>query len=56
VSQAHLGRAEKLDALQRLDAHARRLERSARGPAFEAHVGNERALAPAFGGRTVLDR
>lgn len=53
VSQAHLGRAEKLDAVRRLDAHARRLERSARGPAFDAHVGNERALAPAFGGRTV---
>ena len=56
VSQAHLGRTEKLDALQRLDAHARRLERSARGPAFDAHIENERALAPAFGGRTVLDR
>jgi hypothetical protein len=53
VSQAHLGRAEKLDALQRLDAHARQLERSARGPAFDAHVEHERALAPDFGGRTV---
>lgn len=56
VSQARLGRAEKLDALRRLDAHARRLERSARGPTFEAHVENERALAPALGGRTVFDR
>ena len=56
VNQAQLGRAEKLDALRRLDAHARRLECSARGPTFEAHVENERALAPALGGRTVLDR
>lgn len=55
VSQARLGRAEKLDSLRRLDAHARRLERSASGPTFDAHIENERALAPAFGGRTVLD-
>jgi hypothetical protein len=55
VSQAHLGRAQKLDALQRLDAHARRLERSVRGPAFDTHIENERALAPAFGGRSVSD-
>jgi hypothetical protein len=55
VSQAYLGRAEKLDALRRLDAHARRLERSARGAAFDRHIENERALAPTFGGRTVLD-
>jgi hypothetical protein len=56
VSQARLGRAEKLDALRRLDAHARRLERTARGPTFEAHVEHERALAPLLGGRTVFDR
>lgn len=56
VSQAHLGREEKLGALQRLDGHARRLERTARGPTFEQHVASERALSPAFGGRTVFDR
>ena len=56
VSQAHLGRAEKLDALRRLDDHARRLERVASGPSFKAHIDNERALSPALGGRTVLDR
>jgi uncharacterized protein len=56
VSRAHLGRAERLDALRRLDAHARRLECSTRGPTFETYVENERAHAPAFGGRTVLDR
>jgi len=56
VNQAQLGRTEKLDALRRLDGHSRRLERTARGPSFDTHVENERALAPPFGGRTVFDR
>ncbi|HET9107612.1 MAG TPA: DUF763 domain-containing protein, partial [Steroidobacteraceae bacterium] len=56
VSQARLGRTEKLSALQRLDAHARRLERSARGPDFHSHVESERAQSVAFAGRTVSDR
>ncbi|HEX8755381.1 MAG TPA: DUF763 domain-containing protein [Steroidobacteraceae bacterium] len=55
VGQARLGRAEKLSALQRLDAHARRLERTAHGPTFEKHVDTERARSHALGGRTVLD-
>ena len=53
VGQARLGRAEKLSALQRLDAHARRLERTAHGPTFEKHVDTERARSHALGGRTV---
>jgi hypothetical protein len=56
VSQARLGRAEKLEALRRLDAQARRLERAARGPGFEALLEQERAHSPALGGRTALDR
>lgn len=56
VSQARLGRREKLDALHRLDAHARRLERGARGPAFERHLASERARVPELGERTVPDR
>jgi uncharacterized protein len=56
VSQARLGRAEKLDALRRLDKHARRLERRARGPSFEAHLAGERAQSPAWGGRTARER
>jgi hypothetical protein len=56
VSHARLGREEKLDALKRLDAHSRRLERSAGGPDFETHIESERALTPALGGRTVSDR
>jgi len=56
VSQARLGRVDRLDALCRLDAQARSLERSARGPSFESFVAEERAAAAAFGGRTVFDR
>ena len=56
VSQAQLGRTEKLDALRRLDSHARRVERTARGPSFHTHIESERASAPALGGRTVFDR
>ncbi len=56
VGQAKLGHADKLDALRRLDAQARHLERSARGPSFEAFVAAERRDAPLFGGRTVFSR
>lgn len=56
VSQARLGRADKLDALRRLDTQARHLERTARGPTFESFVAHERAQAPLFGGRTVFER
>jgi hypothetical protein len=53
VSQAKLGRSEKLAALQRLDRQARLLERSAAGPSFENFVSSERAESPARGGRSV---
>jgi uncharacterized protein len=56
VSHARLGRTEKLGALRRLDAHARRLEHIARGPALAAHLESERARAPVMGGRTVHGR
>jgi uncharacterized protein len=56
VSQARLGRAEKLEAMRRLDTQARRLERTARGANFESIIAKERAQMPALGGRTVLDR
>jgi len=54
VAHARLGRAETLDALERLDAQARQLERYASGPGFESHVEHERTRASAFGGRTVF--
>lgn len=56
VSQARLGRTEKLSALKRLDAHARRLEHSARGPDFQSHVESERARSLSLGGRKVFHR
>lgn len=56
VAQAKLGRVDRLDALRRLDAQARSLERSASGPSFESFVTEERVAAAVFGGRTVFDR
>ena len=56
VSQARLGRTDTLDALRRLDAQARRLERTTGGPSFEALIAEERAMTTRFGGRTVFDR
>jgi hypothetical protein len=54
VQKAKLGREEGLEALQRLDAQARLLERIARGPSFDAFVAAERARSPALDGRSVF--
>jgi len=56
VAQAKLGRREKLEAIGRLDAQARRLERTASGPALDAFIAGERVASRDFGGRTVFDR
>ncbi|MHB1870918.1 MAG: DUF763 domain-containing protein [Steroidobacteraceae bacterium] len=56
VSQARLGRTERLDTLRRLDTQARRLERTARGPTFQSFVAGERAAGAQLGGRTCVDR
>jgi hypothetical protein len=56
VRRAKLGNDDKLAALSRLDAQARRLELRARGPSFDEHIRRERAQSRALGGRTVLDR
>ena len=55
VSQAKLGNADKLSAIQRLDRQARRLESMAglTGPSFSDFVKNERMESRQFGGRTV---
>jgi hypothetical protein len=53
VATAKLGNDEKLDAIRRLDAQARELERSADGPAFEQHLAEERRDSHLYGGRTV---
>jgi hypothetical protein len=54
VQQAKLGRDEEMQALKRLDDQARRLERTATGPSFEAHVAAERSRSVSFGGRSVF--
>ena len=55
VDAARLGNDERLSALRRLDAEARRLESTATGPTFEDFLADEEAQSQAFGGRTVFD-
>jgi hypothetical protein len=54
VKNASLGREEELGALQRLDQQARRLEKVASGPSFDAFVAAERLASPDLGGRSVF--
>jgi hypothetical protein len=54
MQKAKLGPGETLDALKRLDHQARLLERTARGPSFEAFVAQERARSPSLHGRSVF--
>jgi hypothetical protein len=55
VDRARLGEDDRLAALKRLDAEARRLEATARGPSFERFAADERAASRAYGGKTVFD-
>jgi hypothetical protein len=55
VDRARLGEDDRLAALKRLDAEARRLEVAARGPSFERFAADERAASGSYGGRTVFD-
>jgi len=54
VANAKLGNDEKLDAIRRLDAQARTLERTATGPSFEQPLTEERRNSHLYGGRTVM--
>ena len=54
VGQAKLGNAEKLQAIARLDAQARRLEAVADGPSLEAFIAAERRESHGYGGRSVF--
>ncbi len=54
VSQARLGHDEKLGAIRRLDAQARRIERHATGPTLAGHVAEERRQSHEYGGRSVF--
>ncbi|PPQ34854.1 hypothetical protein SAMN06265338_11182 [Rhodoblastus acidophilus] len=53
VAQAKLGQDDRLEALRRLDAQARRLER-ADGATFEDFVAAERRRSADYGGRSVF--
>ncbi len=53
VEAARLANDDRLAALRRLDAQARRLEQVASGPSFDELVARDRALSPALGGRSV---
>jgi hypothetical protein len=54
MQNAKLGNSEMLAALKRLDDQARRLEKSAQGPALETHIARERAQSADFGGLSVF--
>lgn len=54
VHNARLGREEQLEALKRLDAQARQLERDATGPSVEECIAEERRMSHAYGGRSVF--
>ena len=54
VETAKLGREEQLDALRRLDAQARRLERATAAPSVEAMIAQERRASHGYGAYSVL--
>jgi hypothetical protein len=53
VGRARLGNDERLAAIRRLDAQARRLE-VAGGPSLSAHLAKERQMSHTYGGRSVF--
>lgn len=54
VTKAKLGQGERLEALRRLDAQARRLESRANGPSLPELVEEEIQSSHAYGGRSVF--
>jgi hypothetical protein len=54
VENAKLGNDEKIGAIRRLDEQARRLERHASGPSFDAFMAEERRRSNEYGGRSVF--
>ena len=55
VVKARLGQTEQMEAIRRLDAQSRQLEKTARGPAFQDYVDEEWRRSAEYGGRTVFD-
>jgi hypothetical protein len=53
VAAARLGNDERLAAIRRLDAEARRLEATATAPSFDDYVAENRARSDEYGGRSV---
>ncbi len=56
MQRARLGREEELEALQRLDARARRLERYASRVSVEGLIADERQASHSYGGQSVFAR
>ncbi len=54
VAKAKLGQDDALFALTRLDQESRRLERTAKGPSFDALLAQERERSHDYGGRSVF--
>jgi hypothetical protein len=54
LRKAKLGGEEELMALRRLDAQARDLEKTARGPSLEVFIAEERIRSPELDGRSVF--
>ncbi|GBR00478.1 DUF763 domain-containing protein [Acetobacter oeni] len=54
VTAAKLGNTERLEAVRRLDAQARRLESKVSGPSLETYIAGERAASHSYGGRSVF--
>jgi hypothetical protein len=54
VAKAKLGNEDRLEALHRLDAQARRLERSVMGPSLRAFVAGEMRRSHEYAGRSVF--
>ncbi|MGQ9370869.1 DUF763 domain-containing protein [Azospirillum sp. ST 5-10] len=54
LAKAKLGNDERLDAIRRLDAQARALERTADGPSLPAFLAEERRRSADYGGRSVF--
>jgi uncharacterized protein len=55
IDAAKLGNDERLAAIRRLDAEARRMESIAESPTFEGYVAENVARSDEYGGRTVFD-
>ena len=54
VAKAKLGNDDRLEALRRLDAQARRIERSVSGPSLREFLDEERRRSNDYGGRSVF--